>query len=191
MKLKSSMADVWSLANGVIAELQHWIETRDKKHIHLKFTPLDQARLTRFRVWEYRYRMSIEEILDLILNPLREQMNLHSRHYGLGVSVRALLGKKAEAILQDHIKRYMGQVETGITWRQREQEKQLLREKQDELDGLSVREATAGRSLLECDSVKEFIRNYELHITVQREELRKASAQRWRRRKNYRGNPFL
>lgn len=191
MKIKSKMSELWALANQITGEIEHWILTHDKKRVRLRFKPLDMARLSKFKVWEYRYKLSTEEILDLILTPLRNQMTYRKKGYGLGVSVKTLVGNKALQILEDQIKRYYGDGQIRTIWREREREKQLLAEAQDNQDGVITRKSSAPPSLLEAESINGFIQAYEKSVTSQREQLRQASTQSWRKRKHYRGSPWL
>lgn len=148
-------------------------------------------RLCRLQVWSWRHRVSIEEILSLVLPYLRKTVGTDQKQrYGLGVSVATLTGKTGEVILVEALaKKYPGN-EHVDRWRQIEQERQLRAEQMEETDGLAVR-APKLVSIMEADSVEDYLKRYTQRIRMARKQFRDTQADPERKRKAYRGNPWL
>jgi len=182
------LGEVFFIAGEIIILMEDWMKRRDKKRTVLRFKKDDKVRLLKLRTWSLRYHVSITEILDMIVPPLLEQVRYKS--YGFGMPIRVLTGKSARRILSYQIdKRYPGQ-ENLLVWKEAEREKQLRDEKLEELEGIPLK-AKVHAALVDADSVEDYMDKYTDQIMQKREMERKAVSQKWRRRKRYRGNPWL
>ena len=188
--MRSAVAELWREANAIGRQIDRWIERHDSQRSYTVAAGLDQARLLRLRTWELRYHVRIPEILDLIVPSLRHQMSRPPRPGSLGVSVRALVGHAAEDMLKDAIlRRYPAGEQQGI-WRTREQDKQVALEYKEECDGLGQqRKPVAGPMAFE--TVAQFAQQYQVQLGRRLADHRKAASEVWRKRKHYRGNPWL
>jgi hypothetical protein len=186
----SDTPHLWNLANEIRDQLVRWLESREKKQIYGKFKRLDMLRMTKMQVWAWRYGLEIEEILDLVVPYLRDTVTTkQKKKYGLGCSIASLTGEGSEKILVNALKQEYPEGEYRYIWRQREQERQLERERLEESDGLTVREREP-RGILDFDDIQEY-----LQYSARRVE---RARRRWdleygakRRSKKYRGNPWL
>jgi hypothetical protein len=174
-------------ANQIIRQLELWLETRESKSIRLQFKPIDQARLLRLRTWEYRYKLSIGEILDYILIILRKQMPKGKTFYGLGVPVPTLTGSAARRILEDQIEENFPDGTLETIWRERERQDQLKREQEEELAGLGTQPT---KLLLDFESSQEFVQDYVIRTEREKMEYERSRREKWRQRKSYRDNPW-
>ena len=182
---------IWALADSIATRIQQWLEAHEGKRVYLQFKRVDLLRLTRLQVWSWRHYVSIEEILTLTLPYLRKSMRSEQKNrYGLGVSIAALTGEANEKILIEAIQQQYPDNEHIARWRQEEQERQLLAEQLEETGGLAVR-VPALVSILEADSVEDFLQRYSNRVTAARNRFREVHTDPKRKRKLYRGNPWL
>lgn len=184
-----SLSDLWKAANEITAELDRWIQRKDGRGVRLRFKAIDQARLLRLRVWAWRYKVELQELLDLIMPILRAQVKGKKSGFGLGLRVTTLTGDAAERILAAEVHKRYPDRENVVIWRDKVRQEQLEAERMEELDGLKPREEKISR-LLETDSVREFIASYYDRIEQARKRDRIAREQSWRKVKAYRGNPW-
>jgi hypothetical protein len=181
---------LWTLAGEITAVIEHWLKEREGKLLYAHFSKTDMLRLSRLQVWSWRHKVPIDEILSLTLPYLRKSLRSDQKaRYGLGCSIAALTGVGNEKILIEAIKiKYPGGEHRDI-WRERERLVQIEREAEEDADGLQVK--SSGRSLLECDSVPLFLESYRRRVLAARRIASKETINSKRRRKRYRGNPWL
>lgn len=184
-------APIWTLANEISGIIGRWLEEHEGKKFFGKFRPLDLLRLTKLQVWSWRYRLDIEEILTLILPPLRSAMSARNpRHrYVLGVTVAALTGRGAEQILLSELRENYPALENRAIWRDQERQRQLDRERREEGE-VEVRESRF-KGVLEAESVADYIESYRKRALATRRRMNAELASAKRKRKRYRGNPWL
>jgi hypothetical protein len=166
-------------------DLERWIDTRDDRRVRLFLNDKDKLRLLRLRVWSMRYKISIPEILDLIVKPLRKKVRGRAR--GLGLSIATLTGAVAEEILEDRIVERYPDGANISAWKETERDRQLLAEWLEETDGMPVHDSVI--TLLEVGDVEDYTKAYATRIAAAR---KRNESELWRRRrKRYRGNPWL
>jgi hypothetical protein len=179
--------------------VQDWVNQKRKHKVQLRYGQADAARLLKLKVWELLYKVEVTEILDLIVPILRGQRNnlpkgLARKRIGLlGVSVPALTGQAAERILQTELRKRYPEGEQEGYWQEQQREEDILREealKEQEGD-LPVYSKDKGMSLLNYNSVTEFVKQYDQRVEAERDRFNKAYHQKWRRRKRYRDNPWI
>lgn len=182
---------LWTIAGEVQAVIARYLEEREGKRFYGKFKRIDMLRLTKLRVWSWRYKVGIEEILILTLPYLRKSLSTQQKaRYGLGCSVAALTGAGNEKILVEALRQKYPGNEHQDAWRERERRKQLEAEEIEETDGLQVR-ARQARGMLESDSVKHYIESYRRRVLGMRRKMNQQLGSARRKRKHYRGNPWL
>lgn len=186
----TELTKLWNAVNEIISELDDWILKTDGKEVRLRFKPIDQVRLLKLRVWETRYKLSIEEIMDLIMPILRYHMLRKKTSYGLGVSVRSFTGTGAERILIKELEKTDPDGQHEEVWRQLEQETQLEAEAREERDGLPAK-ANLVILPLDVENTQDWATWYQGKIERRRNTYRELIRQEWRKRKNYRGNPWI
>lgn len=176
----------------VASEVQDWIQSRDGVAVRLNFSQPDRLKLLRLRTWEIVYCVSLFEILDIIVAPIRQHSVGKLRgtkwRYGLGTSVSSLTGWHAEQILTTIIgRRYPTNEHLGF-WREQERDRQLEAERMDACDGQVLREAR--KSPEDFESLDDYMADYNARVKKARDRERVAVDAEWRRRKAYRWNPW-
>lgn len=173
------------LSGAVVRDMSRWIELRDERRVRLFLSDTDRLRLLRLRVWSIRYKISVIEILDLIVPPLRKKIGA-KRVRGIGIPTATLTGAVAEEILKDRLAHYYPDGANITVWKERERERQLAAERDEEAGGFPVRENPMP-SLLEVGDVQEYNRIYAERIRAARAA---QTDQRWRKQRHYRNNPW-
>lgn len=189
--MASRFNDVWRIANLVIRDMEEWIKINDKKSVRLRYFQVDQVKLLKLRVWAYRHYIDIQEVLDLIVPPLRTLIREHKKSYGLGVSIRSLTSRRAYLILLSRLKERYPDDEHISIWRENERERQLQVEKELDTDGLVTRSPRVFASVLESPSAEAFIARYKKCVVTARLEQQRLYDQGWRKRRQYRGSPWI
>lgn len=176
--------------NGVRQDINEWLDEQGRTGYRPDYSLNDCLRLYRLYVWGSRYKLAVAEILDVLVPALKSVVKRKAKaHGGLEIPAAVLTGRAARGILLDTLlKRYPNR-ENITAFKERERERQLLVEKQDELGGITVHVKPVV-SFLEAESVEDFLQKYRERIEKKREENVRAALQSWRRRKNYRGNPW-
>ncbi len=174
------------LASMVTRDIERWIEVREQRRARLFLSEKDKLRLLRLRIWSMRYKISILEILDLIVPVFRKKFRLKGQGKGLGIPVSTLTGAVAEEILQDRLTEQYPDGANITAWKFAERERQLDAERMDEADGMAVREPKMP-TLLEVGDVAEYSRIYAERVAQTRAA---QSNQDWRKRRMYRDNPW-
>ena len=132
------IAEAWHRSAEIVAALQDWLEKTSHKHSYLTYRKSDKLRLMRFRTWEFRYRVELSEMFDILIPILREKMERKRRRYGIGVSISALVGEGAEDILKEELEKRYPEGSNITLWKAKERRRQLRLEKLDE-DGMATR----------------------------------------------------
>ena len=185
-----SEASVWGYASQLVVELEHWLEHNDGRTGPLHLKRIDQLKLMRLRTWALRYKLPVQEILTLVMPVLRGQVKSKKKPFGLGFRVGVLVGNGAQRILLQEITKIYPCNEHIFAWRSQERERQLRIEQEIETDGLPVRVPKA-LTVLSCTTVESFISQYKNRITALRETTAKEETSRWRKKRHYRGNPWV
>jgi hypothetical protein len=190
--MPNQVSFVWSTAQGVVAEIERWLKDKEGKTLFIRFKPADLLRLTRLQVWSYRHRVSVYDILSLVLPYLRKTIASHNtKRYGLGVSIAALTGAGAEKILIEAINQTYPEREHIAEWRENERQRQLDVEASEERGGLGTTRVSGPLCVLDADSPKEFIKSYSKRVIANRQRSRVAYGDPKRRELRHRGNPWL
>jgi hypothetical protein len=191
MKGNNGISELWATTNAITAILKEWLIANGRSTKFLKFKPEDQIRLLKLKVWSTRYQVSIPDILKMIVPILRAQIHRKLRNpNGLGMKVSLLTGSAAKRILEEEIRKYYPLRENEMAWKEREQTHQLEAEQKDELDGLEPRDKTV-RYILEATSVSHYVHEYQDAMIKKRDSYRYLCSQKWRRRRAYRGSPWI
>lgn len=192
----NEMAELRMLQMEMVQTVRRWLRERDGNDLpRLNFKHVDQVRLIRLKTWEWRYKISVMEILDLIIPILRGTLRPHLRGkvkgggYALGVKVTSVVGDGAEKILREQLRRLSSEEQRKAIWRQDEKQRQLDAEESDELEGVASKQKD-NLSLLKVVNIKAYVTQYKRSITRQREQYDSAMSARWRKRKAYRNNPW-
>ena len=189
--MRNPLLELWSATSGVMAEVEQWLSAHDKKKIRLNYKLADQVRLLKLRVWCIRYDTDIPEILDLVVRVLRAQIPTKFKSsWGIGVPIRSLTGKAAERLLKDELERLYPGGENVFARRNALKQQQLHDERMLDLEGaLPKRERLI--KILDANSAQEFVEHYRERVTRIKERTQKEERQSWRKRKPYRGNPWI
>lgn len=188
--MKNRLSELWSVTLQMVGELETYLQRQTGKRARLQYKSDKQVRLLRLKLWSVRYKISVQEVLDLIVPGLRSQMQgIKFKKYGIGVGVNALTGKKAEEILRDNLRDRYPDNEHLTLWREQEKERQLERERTEDLEGLKPHEKPVV-SLLESDSMEEFLTGYRDSIQKEKSQQDRVQTETWRKRKAYRGSPW-
>lgn len=184
----TKLVTVDGLVETLMRGIEHWVEMRDDKHLRLFLSRADKLRLLKLRTWCMRYKLSLSEVLDLIVPVLRKTGAYRPGPKSFGIRMSALTGDTSCRILEDRVLLLYPEGANVSVWRERERERQLQAERDEASDGVAVREQHA--TLLACDSIESFVGCYSRQVTARRVSERDSTA-RWRKRRKYRGNPWL
>ena len=156
--------------------------------INVSFLPIrDRRRLTVLWVWEQRYRVSVEWILEVLLRvyfKARVRAVPKRKIKGLPVSVKTLVSKASEAILQQELNRQYPWDDHIEIWRQYEQNNLLNRLRAEE--GLRVQQKT----FLDFSSLAKYRQWYEKEMRRRRKWMDTMRREMKATSKPYRGNPW-
>jgi hypothetical protein len=152
------------------------------ENYHLR--PADQPRLVMFAVWAERHKVPLSYVLTTVITMGRVIGTCHKKKktkVGLGLSLAALTSKKFEAMLVERIREeYPG--ETNIDeWRLREKEKAL---------GLTEPRGKIS-ALVDLRFTDAILYNYSQRIDKRAKRFEKGNGAQWRRRRRWRGNPWV
>lgn len=178
----------WKEALKVRMEVEKALESIDKKHSRLKLHQVDQLRLLNLKTWSLRYYLPVREIVRLLLPILRGQLKPRKVYWGLGVTATMLTGDGAERILLREINKLYPNAEHIAMWRQDEQERQLIVERDESLDGIALRFRRV-LSVMASVSPERFVRKYKRQIRFARRANRDNEVAHSRR--NYRWSPWV
>lgn len=182
--------EVWRKAIELTALLLRWVETRDGETRFILLSKPDQLRLLVLETWSIRYRLPVLEILDIVVPFVRLRWKSRGRVVSLlRFRIAALAGNSAEVYLREQLAKRYPNGENYAAWRQREIEHQLLVEEAEELGDLHTRSSPIG--LLGFDTGEAYVAAYRERVLKARAAYNKEASARWRKRKRYRGNPFL
>lgn len=186
----NQVSRLWWYANKIVATIGTWIEVHDKKHIILHYSKTDQLRFMTLRTWELRYRVPVYEILDILVPIMRGVVKAkRSKQSALGVSAATLTGQAAERILADNLLKRFPNAEHIAVWRSTERERQLTRERQQDTEGVAVRQPQP-LTILQSKSTTAFLETYKKRVMARRVDEQSELTNKERKRKAYRWNPW-
>lgn len=179
------------MANEIVTGIEHWLKEHENKLWYAHLKKVDLLRLLKLRIWCDRHCVDLDELLSLVLPYLRKSITTKQKsHFGLGVSIATLTGNTAETILVEALRqKYQGK-EHIVIWRERERQRQLDAEAREETEGLAMRQPRIG-GILEAASAQDFLQSYRRRVMAARDKERAAYNDARRRKKRYRGNPWL
>jgi hypothetical protein len=155
--------------------------------IHLYVKDKDKPRLLTLKVWSQKYHIPIRYILRILVPYYRERRwktRAPKEGKRLGVTIPTLVGKHSELILKQQLLRDFPAGEHHQTWKWTQIRKLLVRrEGVDEF-------APKVKSLMDFQSVREFVSQYRKKSLRHRKEWDKECQTKENRRRPYRGNPF-
>lgn len=164
--------NVWLMAHG---------EGKRKSYFNVKISHIDETRLLVLRTWALRYRVTVEEILDLLVPTMRKQRTLKKTAF-LGFQIATLTGQWGETLLQEKLKKRYPNGQNFELWRSREKQRHMDREEAEDSPSPS-RPANAKKD------PAGYIEQYRARVEAAQVEEEKGT--QWRRRKKYRNNPYL
>lgn len=179
---------VWGHTNRLLSVVEKWCKQEAQADIRLSLTKANQLRLLKLNTWSLLYRLSVQEILSILIPILRKKAKSRKTR-GLGISVAMLTSVGAERILEEEIEaRYPGGEHIGV-WRERQREIELLREEQEELDGITVRQVQL-KTVLDYDTPEAWVKCYRAGLEDRRNKYQAAVSSSERRKKAYRWSPW-
>ena len=189
----SVQGDLQNQAGEVKLAVERWLHRADDSTVKLFLSDDDKFRLLRLKVWSIRWSIPVDEILDILIPILRKVVEGKGRQWkrlnkGLGIRITTLTGEASEKILIREIDRRYPQGENVSVLKSAEQDRQLIAEKVEEEGGEFAVRSTP--KLITSESIDDYVERYATRVQKEREEFDKASSEKWRRRKAYRGNPW-
>lgn len=183
------LSEVYFLAGEIAIQMEAWMKKRDGYRTKLRFKPEDKVRLLRLKTWSMRHHISIAEILDMVM-PVLTERSKWKKKYGFDITVRVLTGAASKKVLNFQLNKRYPAGENRAIWQEQEREAQLYAEKIDALEGMEVKPNLT--PVIRADeTTEEYMERYTKSVERARAIERKAVSQKWRRRKNYRNNPWL
>lgn len=186
--MASPVAKAYGLANEVVGILQTWIQADKQKSIHISFTKEQQLKLLKLRLLSERYKLDIPEILDILVPLMRDRFMHNKRTFGLGININVLCGQAAERWLFEELKKHDSDDDHIVEFKARARDRQIEAELALDSDGVAER---VQYSALDAPSIPLFIEAYSKRVLSKRTEDEKMRNDPSRRRKPYRGNPWL
>jgi hypothetical protein len=150
-----------------------------RKYYQLR--PVDELRLLTLAVWAERYKVSLEFVVTTLVTFWSKVVRAKARG-GIGVKIWTLVGKKSHEVLLEEIARQYPNKENEDEWRW----KKRLQQVEANPRGL-VRVAT----VLDTDNVADFCKIYSKRMTRRGRLIDRATSSVLKRRRAYRGNPWL
>ena len=191
--MRSDTTAVWRYAADIQEIIRQWLQLRDgRKDPVLRYKPADLVRLVRLRTWMMRHRLTIFEILDLLVLELRARFSRINRKTkmtgGLRISINTLTSHGAERVLKEMIAKTYPDNEHINIWRERERDRQMAAEMAEEM-GNMVEAPEKKLKLVDFDSPVDFVKRYEKRLERQR-RVEMAASDPSRKKRAYRWNPF-
>lgn len=165
--------------------INDWLLTREANRFGITLSGLDQTRALRLKIWSLRYRLSVEEILDILVPILRTLVKKPKKNIILGIRIAGLTGDGAEKILKSEIEKRYPEHEHVALWREMERERQLCREREDD-GGIVAPDRIGG--MLDYPTLQAYCDSYRSKIEERRRNDEVNEKQR--RKRNYRWNPY-
>lgn len=186
--MASEVAKAYALANEIIGLLEDYIRIEKGKSIHLHFKKDQQLKLLKLNLLSIRYKLSIPEILVILIPLIRDRMMHNRSTFGLGININVLCGQAAERMLFEELKKNDPGDERIELWKAKARDRQLEVEAAIDDDGVHDR---VYNTPLDAPSVASFINSYRQRVLSRRAADEAARADKSRRRKVYRNNPWL
>jgi hypothetical protein len=173
-------------------EIEEWCRTRDKKErVFIQYKTMDKVRLLKLQTWAMVNKITVLEVLDVLIPIFRAVIKTKRESSGLGVGIRTLTSQRAREILEDALKKRYPEREHIAVWKEKERELQIQREKMEETEGVEIRQREMFLSPLEAPTLDVFVRAYRERIGKKRAQNESELRSKFRKRKRYRGNPWL
>lgn len=147
-------------------------------------SPTDQMRLLSLRTWCFKYKLDLEQILNILIPIWTKRFERFKKHSNdgiksLGCKIATLCGDKSEQILISELKKLYPNDEYIQVWKSREQEKQLRRN-----------EDLGDRLIIKSQTIEGFVDKYKRTILRERKDyLKKINSGKFTKRK-YPGSPW-
>jgi len=155
-------------------------EMQGIERLYLK--PKDEPRLLILQCWAERHRVPVRYVMSRMISFWREKTKRPGKKSVLGVSLAALTSFKSEEILKSIIEREFPAGENIAAWREGEKRRLL---------GLDAQRGKV-RPLINLKlSDSRILYHYSKQVKRKQDRLDKANASAWRRRRRWRGNPWL
>ena len=169
--------------NFVLRHIAKWLHEDFDRQFNMKLREIDFYRLYNVWIWSERYKLSIRQILQVLVPYWSKRFKRRKgKAWGLGVKLHTFAGKHSQRKLEEYVAEAFPTGENFALAKQKRKFKLL---------GLAQRELVKSRSIVECKTIEEFVRKYGRRVGARRKELDKAEQQQSRKRRPYRGNPWL
>lgn len=155
-----------------------------EKHTLQWMSLADRQRLTVFLVWEQKYKVSLEWMVELLLNHYQGKRKrvLSGRYYrnpAMPVRVVTLVSQTSRELVENAIEAHFPNGENVETWKVRM--RYLL------LSGINV---APTRPFTDFENLHDYVRHYTLLMMAGRDEMERIADQRSRVGKSYRNSPW-
>jgi hypothetical protein len=174
---------------SILNELEKEIDTILRKNFDKRlYYPKreDSIRLLKLRVWENRYKVTLEYILGVLIPHFAKMSERFRRKVssGIGTTIPILTGQAAEEFLKLRISKDFPNNENVLDWKERY--KTICLKKIKESEGTIP--SRKSRGVLQFKSVNAFLKAYEAKIEAARKEDR--IAEKSLAKQPWRGNPW-
>ena len=157
-----------------------------EKHTLQWMSIIDRKRLTVLLVWEQRYKVSLEWMVETLLlhyQGKRKKIITGRRYRNPALPVRTvtLVSPTSREIIEKELEQAYPNDEHIVIWRERKQYEFMMKH-------LEVR--PLGKSFVDFETTKSFVENYGNRINEQRAAESKIVDERKRKGKPYRNSPW-
>jgi len=157
-----------------------WTEIKNDFTLYMK--PSDRIRLNIFLVWSDRHKVPLSYVIQTLMRFWRSRPFMRRKRKGLlGVTVASLTSQKTEIILAQQIEKDFPGQEHIAQWRQRERLRLL---------GLDAPRGRA-KSLIDVNAPDESCIMFSNRVERRRTKLDNAAGSESRKRRRWRGNPWM
>ena len=167
----------------ILTRVRTYLWTNYKRKLYT-LPPLDCYRLLTLCVWEDRYKVDLDFILDLLLPIYQKKFKQQNKAYGLGTRVATLVGRKSEQILQEAIAEQYSEYENIRVWKHKRQRE--LRNTRNGDDMLFK-----AKTLLDFDDPTKYYQYYRRKIERHRDEIDSVLDAKENRIHIYRNSPWV
>ena len=176
--------------NKHAAEVINELEIALKEHFPrrtVRWLPERQrVRLVVLKTWAERYQVSLHYVVDtLIIVFGRSVARQRKRGFGLPITVRALVSRGSEEVLQTCLREEFPGNQREDLWRQQAQER-IVKQRINEEEGSEG----LWRQMVDFDTMKEFREYYARRIERLRKREAEVRAEIYKSGRPYRGSPW-
>lgn len=184
--LLSKSKEAWSRTQVVVKRVL------GDKHTLQWMSIIDRKRLTVLLVWEQRYKVPLEWIVETLLRhyQYKRKRIITGRRYrnpALPVRTVTLVSPTSAEIIEKEIAQAYPADEHLDIWRERKRYEILA--KQLSTEGLSGR-SVVGKTFIDFSSTEDFVKHYSKMVEEHRLIEDKIAGERRRKGKPYRGSPW-